>query len=213
MDHLLTIGEIENIGYIHLDVEGFESNVIKGANEIISKYNPIITFEQHLTKDDYIKLCKHLFDKGYNIYLINEKLVGNNFDSRNFLAVPKISKINIQDINDKIGRPVLISVMKHSNVLIKPELTATIYGEWIGKIHKNVNGIKIHDNLYVFTICEQNYTKMCLIDSKYNWIQGLNILGIINLDCKESIINAYYSSEKIIIKREYYNITDITEIV
>jgi len=46
LDHLFNIGEIENIGYIHLDVEGMEYKVILGSEKIIDTYKPIITFEQ-----------------------------------------------------------------------------------------------------------------------------------------------------------------------
>lgn len=92
---------IENIACIHLDVEGMEQEVVLGAGGVITKYKPIITFEQHLNSDNYSSLCRHLQSYGYDIYLINEYLVDCRIDCRNFLAVPSsicfdnhISRIN-----------------------------------------------------------------------------------------------------------------------
>jgi len=87
LDHLHETGQIDRIDFIHLDVEGMEHNVVIGAEGIIQKFSPIITFEQHLTTDDYMALSNHLMDRGYSIYLINEVLPGCNPDCKNFFAV------------------------------------------------------------------------------------------------------------------------------
>ena len=39
---------IENIGYIHLDVEGMEYKILQGSNKLLDECRPIISFEQHL---------------------------------------------------------------------------------------------------------------------------------------------------------------------
>jgi len=89
LDDLYKDGVIQDIGYIHLDVEGMEFRVVQGSEEIINNYRPIITFEQHTEKDDVKGLSKHLEDKDYHIYLINEIMPHCAPDCRNFFAFPK----------------------------------------------------------------------------------------------------------------------------
>ena len=89
-------GILKNIGYIHLDVEGYEYNVIKGAKQLIDLYRPIITFEQHLETDDIAGICQLVKEKMYTIYLINEILPGCRPDCRNYLAFP--SEMNLDFI-------------------------------------------------------------------------------------------------------------------
>jgi FkbM family methyltransferase len=105
LDILYSKNIIDNIGYIHLDVEGMEKNVIKGSTNIIDIFNPVITFEQHLELDDYMYLVHYLRDKNYQVYLINEILPGCRPDCRNFLAIPNIlfDKRIIDDINNLFG--------------------------------------------------------------------------------------------------------------
>ena len=52
LDYLYEQNYISEIGYIHLDVEGMEFDVLKGSSKIIDVFNPVITFEQHLSVDD-----------------------------------------------------------------------------------------------------------------------------------------------------------------
>lgn len=89
LDYLHETNTITNIGYIHLDVEGMENLVVKGSENIINTYKPIISFEQHINTDDYIGLSNHLKSKGYIVHLINEAFEGCRPDCRNLLAIPK----------------------------------------------------------------------------------------------------------------------------
>lgn len=88
LDYLHEVNDIDNIGFIHLDVESMEFSVIIGANNIIDKFRPIIAFEQHLDTDNYIELSKHISDKKFVVYVINEVLPGCRSDCRNFIAFP-----------------------------------------------------------------------------------------------------------------------------
>lgn len=88
LDYLYKINKIENIGFIHLDVEGFEFRVIIGSEQIINLFRPIICFEQHVETENYMEICKHLSNKNYETYVINE-VAGNNHDCRNLIAFPK----------------------------------------------------------------------------------------------------------------------------
>lgn len=66
-----------------------EMQVIEGAGNLISKFKPIIAYEQHLELDDISKPKAFLSSKfGYNVYIINEILPGCRLDCRNFLAFP-----------------------------------------------------------------------------------------------------------------------------
>ncbi len=88
LDILLEENKIYNIDYIHLDVEFMEFKAINGSLKLINKYNPIITFEQHIEKEDYMLIVDLLKDKKYSVYLINEILLGCYNDCRNFIAFP-----------------------------------------------------------------------------------------------------------------------------
>jgi FkbM family methyltransferase len=110
LDYLLEKNIIENIGYIHLDVEGMEYKVLQESSNVIDMYHPIITFEQHMNIDDYDTLATYLKQKEYKIFLIDEILHGNLYDCRNLLAFHKsiCTEEIIKNINEHIGRIILI---------------------------------------------------------------------------------------------------------
>ena len=110
LDHLFANGEIENIGYIHLDVEGMEYKVILGANQIIDTCRPVITFEQHLEIDNYDLILSHLLDKKYVVFLIDEIMPSCRPDCRNSIAFPEeIFDPSIVDrIHQYIGKEILL---------------------------------------------------------------------------------------------------------
>lgn len=88
LDYLYEQNEIDNLEFIHLDVEGMERYVISGSEKIIKKFKPIICFEQHLNKDNYKALTEKIEKWGYVVYMINEVLEGCLPDCRNFIAFP-----------------------------------------------------------------------------------------------------------------------------
>jgi FkbM family methyltransferase len=93
LDYLYSQKEIKDIGLLHLDVEGMEFNVIKGASILIGKFEPVIIFEQHIRSEPYKKICEHLSNKfNYTNYMIPE-VCGCRNDCRNFLSVPS-HKVN-----------------------------------------------------------------------------------------------------------------------
>jgi len=110
LDYLYETKQIENIGYIHLDVEGMEYKILEGSNTIINKYRPIITFEQHLEIDDYNIILNYLNNKNYKVFLIDEILPGCRVDCRNSIAFPNeiFTDGLIIDINNYIGKNILI---------------------------------------------------------------------------------------------------------
>jgi FkbM family methyltransferase len=106
LDLLYKNSIIENIDFIHLDVEGMERLVIEGSKNIIQDYEPIIIFEQHISWEDYIGLSNILKLKNYRVFLINEILPGCMPDCRNILAIP--SKKNCDEIIKIINREISI---------------------------------------------------------------------------------------------------------
>lgn len=114
LDILMNSNIITDIDYLHLDIEGMEYDVLLGANELINKYNPIITYEQHIDtydKETKTKIYNYLTRKNYKIYMVNEIIEGNNKDCRNFFAFPNNFDINhINIINKNIKNNLLISV-------------------------------------------------------------------------------------------------------
>lgn len=109
LDKLYENNTINNIGFIHLDVEGMEYKIISGANKLIEKELPIITYEGHIESDKYLNDIKlYLTNLQYKIYLI-EEVCGLRGDCRNFLAIPDNKDININNIikNTNIGNDIL----------------------------------------------------------------------------------------------------------
>jgi FkbM family methyltransferase len=89
LDILYKQNFIDNVDFIHLDVEGMEYQVLLGAENLINRFRPIIAYEVHLITDKNIdNIKKFLISINYNIYLINEELPGCNLDCRNCLALP-----------------------------------------------------------------------------------------------------------------------------
>ena len=110
LDFLFNNNYIENIGYIHLDVEGMEYKVLLGSKTLINSFKPIISFEQHLDMDNYNLVLKYLLDNDYVVYLIDEILPGCRPSCRNSLAFHKsiFDEKIIENINKHIGRDVMI---------------------------------------------------------------------------------------------------------
>jgi FkbM family methyltransferase len=110
LDHLYQTKSIENVGYIHLDVEGMEYKILEGSVALIEQCRPLISFEQHLEIDNYDIILSYLKKKNYTIFLINEILPGCRHDCRNSFAFPNeiYNETLINNINAYIGTNILI---------------------------------------------------------------------------------------------------------
>ena len=87
IDAILGEANFGSVGLFHIDVEGFEELTLKGAERVLAASKPIILFEQHITRENPEKIFKFLKERSYDIYMINEVLLGCALDCRNFLAV------------------------------------------------------------------------------------------------------------------------------
>ena len=84
IDYLISNKKNTKIELIHIDVEGFELKVIKGASKIIERDKPTLAFEQHISQEDPNLIFKYIKNFGYRIFMINEVIPGNDLDCRNF---------------------------------------------------------------------------------------------------------------------------------
>ena len=87
IDAILGEANFGSVGLFHIDVEGFEELILKGAERVLAASKPIILFEQHISKENPEKIFKFLKERSYDIYMIHEVLPGSGLDCRNFLAV------------------------------------------------------------------------------------------------------------------------------
>ena len=92
LDEIISEKKNTKIGLIHIDVEGFELKVMKGAKKIIERDKPVLTFEQHISKEDTSHVFQYLKNFGYRILMVNEVIPGNELDCRNFLALHSSKK-------------------------------------------------------------------------------------------------------------------------
>jgi FkbM family methyltransferase len=121
--HTVTLDylKLENIGLLHLDVEGFEQKVLNGAKSLLENYNPVIIWENHINKDDYWYTINFLNNYGYKTYMINELLPNCFPDCRNFISVIN-HNIDIDKINNNFKQIYQdFLAHKNQNFLIKME--------------------------------------------------------------------------------------------
>lgn len=88
LDGLMANGTISSIGFIHLDVEGMELSVIRGARQLLREERPVLTFEAHISIDPVEEIFEILRELDYRICMINEVTPGGRPDCVNFLALP-----------------------------------------------------------------------------------------------------------------------------
>ena len=101
LDQIIIKNQKRPIGMIHVDVEGLELNVLKGAHHIIKNDMPVITFEQHISRENPYDVINFLKNLNYKVFLINEVLPGNDLDCRNFLALDGSKKMPIFEALDQ----------------------------------------------------------------------------------------------------------------
>lgn len=216
LDYLLENNEIDQIGYIHLDVESFEFNVIRGATRLIEKFRPIITFEQHIELDDYLSLSQYIANKNYDVYLINETLYKCRYDCRNFIAFPRELNIDVHVINSHFGKHLLLLVShssRNQSAVYVKKFIGTLHGKYLsGKEFENIVSVKDpYNDLNIFAIHDNMHTKFVAVDDNGNWKEAKYILSFINIYDSRNLINAYHS-DSVSVDQDQYNIKNIREI-
>lgn len=108
------------VGLFHVDVEGFELSVLKGALSTITRDLPVISFEQHISKENLYEITSFLKSFNYRIFMVNEVLPGCELDCRNFLAFPSERGLpKLTSFDQKIGRDLGIYSAVIGDVLIE----------------------------------------------------------------------------------------------
>jgi FkbM family methyltransferase len=91
LDALATKSGWVKLGFIHLDVEGMELNVIRGGLGRIRADRPIVTYEVHLEgaeEEGVPEIEKTFKELGYDVYIHDEQLLYCRPDCRNCFAIP-----------------------------------------------------------------------------------------------------------------------------
>lgn len=98
IDDILGPERWATVGMMHVDVEGFEENVLRGSRATIDESRPAIVFEQHLSTEDVGAILRLLAPFGYRFMMINEVLPGCEPDCRNFIALPE--DVDLDRVNE-----------------------------------------------------------------------------------------------------------------
>nr|QBK89858.1 MAG: methyltransferase [Pithovirus LCPAC101] len=196
LDNLYKNKELDNIKYIHLDVEGMEYIVLKGSTNIIQKYRPIITYEVHLDVDIHMHDIEIMLqDNKYNIFMINEILPGNREDCRNFLAIPceyisnyldKVNFINKDISNDKA----FVECIYNDFMSFKYILISHVDNRYVYTTYE-----KLDDSEYAFNFMNGGKYATVLLELVYS--DNIKTLNVIKKYGDNNVIN------QIIVKANY----------
>lgn len=101
LDNFVKENDIEKIDLLRMDVEGFEYNIILGADEVLKKFKPKIFVEIHkmyLGKEKTHEIFNNLKNKGYEIKYYIPRI----YDSPIIGKLGDIKKITIDVILNKL---------------------------------------------------------------------------------------------------------------
>ena len=190
---------LENIGFIHLDVEGFEYKVLYGAINIITKYNPIIVWENHIEREDYMKVVNFFSYHKYTTYMINEQFPHCFPDCRNFISFPENCNISVNELNHKFKKIYTEFTPDKNNpflISIKSHITSAIPNNNIIKKDSNKIPSKIFQTWETCDIEQEfqqiiNKWKENNPDYEYIFHDAEQRLQFIQDNFEENVLNAY----------------------
>lgn len=104
LDLLYNKNTINNIGFIHLDVEGMEYKIIEGSKNLIEKEKPIVSYETHSSDKNIENIKQYFINNNYTIFKI-EEVCGGDQTCRNSVAIPNsiISNIKLEDMYSNLN--------------------------------------------------------------------------------------------------------------
>ena len=92
LDSILPAQIRANVGLLHLDVEGMEEAVLRGAERLIEESRPTIIFESQGKDSQWRNINDLLLQERYEIFEINES-AGANPDCKNYIAFDVTRKL------------------------------------------------------------------------------------------------------------------------
>jgi len=114
------------LAFAHLDVEGLELDVLKGAVQTMRQSKPIFTTEVRVHKDVAYTdaLMDFIFDLGYDSYVINEVCGYPHMDYRNILNIPRFKS---QELIRSDTFNLLYTTKSITRLPVRKEETKTIF--------------------------------------------------------------------------------------
>ena len=79
----------ETLGFVHLDVEGAEASVLRGARAVFARDAPLMTTEVHLASPEAADLFRELEALDYEAYEVRDEVCGIRQDCRNLVNLPR----------------------------------------------------------------------------------------------------------------------------
>lgn len=103
LDEIVGTARHGDISLLHVDVEGFEEQVIRGAEAILAASRPVVIFEQHISSENHLPLTVYLQGHGYAVFMINEVLPACRLDCRNFMAIHATAALELPEVVNHAG--------------------------------------------------------------------------------------------------------------
>ncbi len=115
-----------NIGFIKIDVEGMELNVLRGGRKLLEKNRPIICFEQNY--EDFknnlneTESIQYLRDLGYKLYILETNRKKNSFLRKAFnlikdlISIKELRKIKLSEKIQKGTYDLIFAVPKDESI-------------------------------------------------------------------------------------------------
>jgi FkbM family methyltransferase len=101
LDKLFSTGGLfgdEKLAFAHIDVEGHELNVFRGARAVLARDQPLIAFELQVHRNIgfTIELLGFITAAGYDSFLVEEPC-GVHMDCRNIISFPRSRRLEFAD--------------------------------------------------------------------------------------------------------------------
>jgi len=106
LDDYVIANKIEKIDFIKMDVEGAEYLVLKGAENVLKNYSPVIMLELQEVHTKYFgyspeEVINYLGDLNYHLYSVKKLISFKNTSNYNFLALKNTDILKIRAISIK----------------------------------------------------------------------------------------------------------------
>ena len=118
---------------------------------------------------------------------------------RNLMAFPANLKVDINDINKKIGKGVLLSIINHNTVPYKSLFIGNIVRIYPAEmIKQNVRSLEIpkSNGLNIYCAIVDGYTIMVCVNRNRRVVCNKRMLGVININCSKTIFNCFNCSKQ-----------------